>query len=64
MKPLTIEDFYKDTAKATQENADTLLPPCITKEIGHFNVFSVADLVTSIKPIRVLWCTTSGSITR
>src|ERR1700712_3228018 len=49
MKALTIDDFYKDTAKATMENVDSLLPPGIKKEIGHFNVFSVADLVTKYK---------------
>ena len=49
MKELTIDDFYKDTAKATQENVDSLLPPGIKKEIGHFNIFSVADLVTRYK---------------
>ena len=49
MKALTIDDFYKDTAKATQEDVDSLLPPGIKKEIGHFNVFSVADLATRYK---------------
>jgi len=49
MKALTIDDFYKDTASATHENVDSLLPPGIKKEIGHFNVFSVADLVTRYK---------------
>jgi len=49
MKALTIDDFYNDTASATHENVDSLLPPGIKKEIGHFNVFSVADLVTRYK---------------
>jgi len=44
MSPKTIDDFYKETAKDTNEPADSLLPPGIKKEIGHFNVFSVADL--------------------
>ena len=49
MKAITIDDFYKGTATATEENIDTLLPPGIKKEIGHFNIFSVADLVARYK---------------
>lgn len=49
MKAITIDEFYKDTAKATQENVDALLPPGIKKEIGHFNVFSLVDLFAKYK---------------
>lgn len=49
MKAITIDDFYKDTAKATQESADALIPPGIKKEIGHFNVFSLVDLFGKYK---------------
>lgn len=49
MKKITIDDFYKDTSSAIQENADSLLPPGIKKEIGHFNVFSLVDLVSKYK---------------
>jgi AraC family transcriptional activator of pobA len=46
MKLITIEDFYKETAMATQQSVDALLPEGIRKEIGHFNVFSVAELMS------------------
>ncbi len=49
MKPQTIDEFYKETAAGTEETADSLLPPGIKKEIGHFNLFSVADLATRYK---------------
>ncbi|MES2276655.1 MAG: helix-turn-helix transcriptional regulator [Bacteroidota bacterium] len=37
METTTIEDFYRQTA--------TLIPEGINKEIGHFNVFQIADMV-------------------
>lgn len=49
MKTTTIDDFYKDAALATQESVASLLPPGINKEIGHFNVFSVVDLMPKMK---------------
>ncbi|MBA3828456.1 MAG: helix-turn-helix transcriptional regulator [Taibaiella sp.] len=41
MKPATIEDFYKDTSN--------LIPEGISKEIGHFNIFSIADVIANFK---------------
>ncbi len=49
MKKTTIDDFYKEAAAITKEDISSLLPPGINKEIGHFNVFSVADLIARIK---------------
>ena len=37
----TLEDFYKQTA--------TLIPEGINKEIGHFNVFKIEDMVAKVK---------------
>ncbi len=37
MKPTTIEEFYKETSE--------LIPEGISKEIGHFNVFDVGEIV-------------------
>lgn len=44
MKPTTIEEFYRD--------ASQLIPEGISREIGHFNVFNMEDLMqrTSGKP--------------
>ena len=41
MKPTSIEEFYKETA--------FLIPEGISKEIGHFNVFKIADLIAHFK---------------
>lgn len=38
MKTATVDDFYKETS--------ALLPAGISKEIGHFNVFDLAELVS------------------
>ena len=45
MKTTSIEEFYKETA--------FLIPEGISKEIGHFNVFKVADLIAhfKVKPV-------------
>jgi len=49
MKPRSVDTFYKDMASATQTDLDALLPAGISKEIGHFNVFNIADLFNKIK---------------
>ncbi|MDB5146052.1 MAG: helix-turn-helix protein, partial [Mucilaginibacter sp.] len=49
MKIVTVEDFYKNTAELTQSTVESLLPEGINKEIGHFNVFSLADIIAKIK---------------
>jgi AraC family transcriptional activator of pobA len=41
MPTTTLKDFYKEMG----QDVNTLLPEGISKEIGHFNVFSVADLI-------------------
>jgi AraC family transcriptional regulator, transcriptional activator of pobA len=41
MKATSLEAFYKETA--------SLIPEGISKEIGHFNVFKIADLVAKFK---------------
>jgi AraC family transcriptional activator of pobA len=44
MKPVTLTDLYQQLATAADTELSTLLPPDIQQEIGHFNVFNVADL--------------------
>lgn len=39
MTPISLDDFYKDTA--------ALIPEGISKEIGHFNVFNVNELIAA-----------------
>lgn len=40
MKPTTIEEFYKEVS--------ALIPQEVSREIGHFNVFNVADLMQKV----------------
>jgi AraC family transcriptional activator of pobA len=49
MKPTSVDDFYKEAASAIQQDAASLLPPGINKEIGHFNVFNLEDLAAKFK---------------
>ena len=44
MKPLPLEELYDKLAPSVGASG-TLLPPGIQHEVGHFNVFSVADLM-------------------
>ena len=50
----TLEDFYKEAAIFTGREIDTLLPPGITKEIGHFNIFDIADTIREVKRKNVM----------
>ena len=44
MKPISLEEFYVQMAAGTDTAMSALLPSGIQKEIGHFNVFNLADL--------------------
>lgn len=44
MKATSLEEFYAQYATILGAEVGTLLPPDIQREIGHFNVFSIADL--------------------
>lgn len=41
----SLEDFYKQIGRGTENNLYALLPEGINKEIGHFNVFDVSELI-------------------
>ncbi|MEH0153504.1 helix-turn-helix transcriptional regulator [Limibacter armeniacum] len=45
----SLEDFYKEAAIFTGKDIEKLLPPGINKEIGHFNVFDIADTIREVK---------------
>jgi AraC-like DNA-binding protein len=45
MHPNSLEAFYTKLAATERSVAGTLLPPGIQREVGHFNVFDVADLM-------------------
>ncbi|UOQ72011.1 helix-turn-helix domain-containing protein [Hymenobacter cellulosilyticus] len=44
MQTTSLDAFYQQLATAAGAELHTLLPPDIQQEIGHFNVFNVADL--------------------
>lgn len=45
----TLEQFYKEAAAFTGKDVRSLLPPGITKEIGHFNVFDYTETIREYK---------------
>lgn len=49
MKPISIEEFYQENIEMNDGSIITLLPEEINKEIGHFNVFRMEDLLPKIK---------------
>ncbi len=52
MKPIkstSLDEFYQQAADFTGKDINTLLPPGITKEIGHFNIFDIAATLEEFK---------------
>lgn len=45
----SLEEFYKEAARLKGKEVTALLPPGITKEIGHFNVFDIAETIEEVK---------------
>lgn len=45
----SLEEFYKQASAFTGKDINSLLPPDIHKEIGHFNVFDVAQTIQQEK---------------
>lgn len=49
MDAVSIDEFYKQLSFGTEDGMKFLLPDDYTKEIGHFNVFNIADLRKKFK---------------
>ncbi|MGK6351076.1 helix-turn-helix domain-containing protein [Parapedobacter sp. DT-150] len=49
IKNTSLDEFYLEAAHFTGKAVDTLLPPGINKEIGHFNVFDLAETIKEVK---------------
>ena len=49
MRARTIENFYKELSESTQTDAAAWLPSNLSKDIGHFNVFSIDDIYNKYK---------------
>ncbi|QGY46695.1 helix-turn-helix domain-containing protein [Maribellus comscasis] len=45
----SLDEFYEEAANFTGKDIDTLLPPGIGKEIGHFNVFDISETIREFK---------------
>ena len=45
----SLDGFYQEAAQFTGKAVDALLPPGINKEIGHFNVFDIAETYKEVK---------------
>src|SRR5687767_13128587 len=49
MQNFTLDDFYETFAKAFNTDSQSLQPKGINKEIGHFNVFKIEDVIARTK---------------
>ncbi len=49
IKSTSLKEFYEQAAVFTGKNISALLPPDINKEIGHFNVFDIAETIEEVK---------------
>lgn len=54
MKITSIEDFYQEAFAVPGSGINALLPDGIHKEIGHFNVFSTANMIHKVKKTGVM----------
>jgi hypothetical protein len=49
IKKRILDEFYASAAEHRETDINSLLPPGISKEIGHFNVFDLAETVEGWK---------------
>ncbi len=49
ISPTSLDQFYQEAAAMSGKDISALLPPGITREIGHFNLFNIADTLEAIK---------------
>lgn len=49
IKTTSLEEFYEEASGFTGKEIDALLPPGINKEIGHFNIFDIAETIEEVK---------------
>ncbi|HPQ98492.1 MAG TPA: helix-turn-helix domain-containing protein [Saprospiraceae bacterium] len=54
MRNRSLEDFYQEIAEKSGRQISELLPPDIHKDIGHFNVFDIADTIREFKRKQVM----------
>lgn len=49
IKSTSLDEFYREAAIFTGRDIDALLPAGIHKEIGHFNIFDIAETIKEVK---------------
>ncbi len=49
IKSTSLDEFYEQAAVFTGKEISKLLPPDINKEIGHFNIFDIAETLEEVK---------------
>lgn len=49
IKSTSLDEFYEQAAVFTGKDISALLPPDINKEIGHFNIFDIAETIEEVK---------------
>ncbi len=49
IKSTSLNEFYQEFADFTGVDIAELLPPDISREIGHFNIFDIADTIKKVK---------------
>src|SRR6218665_819615 len=49
MEATTLEQFYREISAESATNLSQLLPEGINKDIGHFNVFSIPDVLKGMR---------------
>lgn len=49
IKSTTLDEFYREASIFSGKDINALLPPDIHKEIGHFNVFDIAETIEEVK---------------
>jgi len=54
IKTTTLQEFYQEASGYTGRDINSLLPPGINKEIGHFNIFDTATTLEEIKKKSVM----------
>lgn len=50
----SLQDFYKEMGFVNNNELNTILPGGINKEIGHFNVFSIASINKAVKETKIM----------
>lgn len=53
-KSTSLEEFYSEISGIANKRPESLLPPGISKEIGHFNVFDIFETLAEVRRKKVM----------